>query len=176
VLSESTYQEIAMNVADVMSRDVRVCRAQDSLNEAARMMWEGDCGCVPVVDEQKRVIGVVTDRDVCMCAYIQGGSLASLSVGAAMSHGVHVCRPTDSLAGAASTMQDHQIRRLPVVDDENRIIGVLSVADVARETERQKGNGRRRDLSPESFTQVLATICEPRGNHVAALEHATGNA
>jgi CBS domain-containing protein len=164
-----------MNVTDVMSRDVRVCRAEDTLNEAARMMWDGDFGCLPVVDDQKRVIGVVTDRDICMCAYIQGGCLASLSVGAAMSHGVHACHPTDSLAGAASTMQDHQIRRLPVVDDENRIIGVLSINDVARETERQKGNGRRRDLSPESFTQVMATICEPRGAHVAALEHAAGS-
>src|SRR5262245_43943985 len=98
-----------MNVAEVMSRDVKVCRPENSLNEAARLMWDGDCGWIPVVDEKKHVLGVVTDRDICMCAYIQGGCLANLNVGAAMSHGVHSCQATDTLASAAGTMQEHQI-------------------------------------------------------------------
>ena len=157
-----------MNVAEVMSRDVKVCRPEDSLNEAARMMWDGDFGSIPVVDEKKRVLGVVTDRDICMCAYIQGGCLGSLPVSAAMSHGVHTCQATDTLASAVGAMQEHQVRRLPVVDGDQRIVGVLSINDVARETERQKGNGRRRDLSPEHFTQVMAMICEPRTLHPAA--------
>jgi CBS domain-containing protein len=151
-----------------MSPDVKVCRPEDSLNEAARLMWEHDIGCVPVVNAQGHVVGVVTDRDISMCAYIQGGCLANIPVSAAMSHGVHVCRGTDSLTTAAGLMRNQQVRRLPVVDDAEQIIGIVSINDLVRETEREKSSARRRDLSPEYFTQVMAVICEPRSLHAAS--------
>ena len=61
-----------MKVADSMTRDVRACSVHDSLNAAARVMWENDCGCVPIVDSQGRLVGIVTDRDICMATYTQG--------------------------------------------------------------------------------------------------------
>jgi CBS domain-containing protein len=157
-----------MSVSNVMSPDVKVCRPEDSLNDAARLMWENDFGCVPVVNSEGHVVGVVTDRDICMCAYIQGGSLASIPVSAAMSHGVHFCKATDSLTTAAGLMRNQQVRRLPVVDEDERIIGIVSINDLVRETEREKSSARRRDLSPEYFTQVMAIICEPRSLHAAS--------
>ena len=69
-----------MKVEQVMNRNVKTCRSSDSLDRAAQLMWENDCGCVPIVDDEGRGVGMVTDRDVCMAAYTQGGPLTHLRV------------------------------------------------------------------------------------------------
>ena len=73
-----------MKVEQLMSRDVKTCQATEMLNRAAQLMWENDCGCVPVVDEDGRAVGMITDRDVCMAAYTQGRLLDALPVASAM--------------------------------------------------------------------------------------------
>jgi CBS-domain-containing membrane protein len=67
-----------MNIEQLMTRDVESCHPDDSLDRAAQLMWDNDCGCVPVVDEKQRVHGIITDRDICMSAYTSGQSLKSL--------------------------------------------------------------------------------------------------
>jgi CBS domain-containing protein len=114
-----------------MTEDVFTCTPEASLAEATRIMWERDCGVVPVLDADGRVAGVVTDRDACMAAYTKGRPLAQIPVATVMSTGVHTCRPDDDLGHAEKIMRLKQVRRLPVVDDGDRLVGLLSLNDIA---------------------------------------------
>jgi len=148
-----------MKVEQIMTRDVSTCRPQDSLSVAARMMWDHDCGCVPVV-EGESVVGMITDRDVCMAAYTQGRSLGSIPVASAMSKQLHSCRSDESIMVAERTLRLHRVRRLPVVDADGRLVGILSLNDIAREAAREH-DPIVREVSPEGFTETFAEICEP---------------
>ena len=128
----STSPGLLTSVRTLMSRDVRSCKPGDSLNCAAQLMWEGDCGCVPVVDEDARVLGLITDRDICMASYTQGMPLAELPVEGSMSKQVHGCGPDESVGDALALMTEQRLRRLPVQDATGRLVGMLSLADVAR--------------------------------------------
>jgi len=86
---------VRMKVRDLMAYEVAACRPTDSLNIAAHLMWEYDCGCVPVVDRENVVVGIVTDRDICMGAYTQGRSLHVISVQEVMGRPVISCEPDD---------------------------------------------------------------------------------
>jgi CBS domain-containing protein len=121
-----------MNVEELMTRDVRTCAASDSLNDAARIMWEADCGCVPVVDADGTVVAMITDRDICMAAYTQGRRLMYMTVDSAASKNVVTIGKDESLRRAEELMRTAQVRRLPVIDSEGRIVGLLSLADLAR--------------------------------------------
>lgn len=156
-----------MKVEQLMTRTVRACRASDSLNEAARIMWENDCGCVPVVDEEGHVIGIITDRDICMAAYIRGLPLWALQVDGAMAHDVHTCRPGDTLAAAERMMRAKQLHRLPVVDEAGVLVGLLSLRDLAVEAAREHGR-RRAEVSADEVAETLGAVSQPRGEHALA--------
>ncbi|HZP42445.1 MAG TPA: CBS domain-containing protein [Candidatus Binatia bacterium] len=149
-----------MKVEELMTRRVASCSASDTLNAAARIMWEHDCGCAPVVADG-RVVGMITDRDICMAAYTQDRPLSALPVSQAMSREVHSCRPDDPLAVAERTMRERQIRRLPVIDASGHLVGILSLNDVARafarEGERAAGGARANEVA-----STLAAVCRPR--------------
>lgn len=149
-----------MKIADLMKREVAACVAADSLREAARLMWENDCGCIPVVDADRRVTGMLTDRDICMAAQFSSGSLGSLAVSTAMSKTVLACAPDEAPAAAIETMRRHQVRRLPVVDGGGRLVGILSLNDLAREAARTRGK-KKRDVTPTQIADTLAEIGEP---------------
>jgi CBS domain-containing protein len=150
-----------MNVEDVMTRDVKTCPWHASVNEAARMMWEQDFGVLPIIDGDGTVVGIITDRDVCMAAYTQGRPFAHISVATAMSRSVYGCKRGDSLAEAMTTMQRHQIRRLPVLDATGRIEGILSLSDLTRALFSQPLPSPR-ELSPEHIARTLAALSTPR--------------
>jgi CBS domain-containing protein len=151
-----------MKVEQVMSRNVKTCLPKDTLNRAAELMWENDCGCVPVVDDDGRAVGMITDRDVCMAAYTQGGALDRLRVESAMARELRSCRPTDTILEAEHVMRAAQVRRLPVVDQEGRIIGLLSLNDLAREVTREHGASRTPDVGGEEVAETLGAICALR--------------
>lgn len=121
-----------MKVEDIMVREVRCCAPTDALNHGAQIMWESDCGCVPVVDADGRVIGMLTDRDICMAAYTQGATLSGIGVASAMCREVFSCRPSDDLPVAQELMRRHRVRRLPVTDAEGKLVGIVSLSDIAR--------------------------------------------
>lgn len=120
-----------LRVRTIMTESVRTCTPSDTLNTAAQIMWDQDCGAVPVVSADGRLCGIITDRDICMAAYTKGTPLAAVPISEIMARPVHTCRPEDTLDRAASIMADAQIRRLPVVDEERRPLGIISVADLA---------------------------------------------
>ncbi len=153
-----------MKTEELMTRDVRTCGPDDRLNAAAHIMWDRDCGCVPVVEQADgaaRVVGMLTDRDVCMAAYTQGRPLEDITVRSAMSKEVCACRCTDPLETAVKTLEEHQIRRLPVLDEGGRLMGMLSLADIACEAEREHGRIQR-DVSDDQVAEALEVISRPR--------------
>lgn len=120
-----------MLVRQLMSRHPKACSPEDSLAAAARVLWEQDVGAVPVVSGA-RIVGMITDRDICMAAYIQGRPLHELRVAGAMSKELHVAHPDDSVDDAMRTMRERQVRRLPVVGDDGAVQGLLTIADLTR--------------------------------------------
>jgi CBS domain-containing protein len=149
-----------MRVQEAMSRDVKACRPEDELNRAAQLMWEHDIGFVPVVSETGTVLGVLTDRDLCMAAYTRGLPLNRMRAEDAMSREVEFCASGSDLQVALHLMRETRVRRLPVVDAEGGLVGVLSMNDLARTAERLLRLGER-DLAAD-VAATLAVICEPR--------------
>lgn len=150
-----------MRIEQLMAKQVVRCRPDETLHQAARLMWERDCGFVPVVDGADRIVGVVTDRDACMAAYTRGQPLAEIRVGEVMSTRVRACKPGDDLAVAEEAMCEERVHRLPVVDDADQLLGVISLSDLAREAARETRSKRRR-VSPAEIGKTLARIRQPR--------------
>lgn len=159
-------------VRELMRTDVRTCMPDDALHEAARIMWERDCGVVPVVDRDgsARVVGMITDRDICMALYTSGGRMSELQVGGAMAREVRSCHPDDTVSDAEEIMRRAQVRRLPVVDEEGRLRGILSLADIA-----EAAAGLRETSAPiraDEVAAVLEDVCRPRNELVEREEGA----
>jgi CBS domain-containing protein len=155
-----------MKVENLMNRDVRVCRESDTLNQAAQLMWEYDVGAVPVLNDQNQLVGMLTDRDICIAAYTQGRPLTDLPVSPHMAQQVFSCLPDASLAEAEAVMRAHQIRRLPVIEHDGRLAGIISLNDIARGVDgirRQRNN-----ITTEEVAATLSAICQPRRHLVIA--------
>lgn len=150
-----------MRVSDLMKRDVHCCGADDTLAQAAAVMWDHDCGCVPVVSPERVVIGMLTDRDVCMAALTTGQRLSELRVSRSMARTVKLVRPEESVERAERIMWESQVRRLPVVDGARRLVGIISLNDIARHLEPSIG-GTTNGLSGEAIALTLAAVSEPR--------------
>jgi CBS domain-containing protein len=150
-----------MKVEQIMSREVKTCVPEDTLNRAAQLMWEHDVGCVPVVSHGT-VVGVITDRDICMAAYTQGRRLDEVSVASVMSSQVQSCTPGDTLETASAVMKRHQLRRLPVVKTKGELVGVVSISDLTRGAEAEP-NQRVREQYLHQVESTLAAVTRPRG-------------
>jgi CBS domain-containing protein len=146
----------SMKIIQMMTRDVRTCHPSDTLEQAARLMWEHDIGSVVVIDDAKQVIGVVTDRDACMAAYLRGVPLFALSVAVAMSKHVVTCHAEEPALGVARLMAKHKVHRIPVVDDAQRLVGIVSLNDLAI------AMTRLRDIPAADVAATLAAISEHR--------------
>jgi CBS domain-containing protein len=146
-----------MTIKDLMSRDVHTVRLGDHLDAAARVLWDRDCGAVPVVDGNGAVVGMITDRDICMAALTQGRPLGEIPVTVAMARTVRTARPDQDVAAALAAMTAQQVRRLPVVDARGVCIGMVSTADLVRHAAAQP-----KTLAPEGLVRALAAIAAPR--------------
>jgi CBS domain-containing protein len=151
-----------MQVKDLMTSSPSVCTLDDTTNEAARIMWERDCGAVPVVDRHGHVAGMITDRDICMAAYFQGEPLSQIRVTDVMSRELRVCRAEDDVAAAERVMRENQVRRLPVVKDGTMLVGILSLSDLAQGVPRD--NGSRQPANAQELLQVVSAVSSPRAN------------
>jgi CBS domain-containing protein len=151
-----------MRVVNLMTSNVASVRADNSLSTAARLMWESDCGAIPVLDSQDdRVVGIITDRDICMATWSKGQAPGNLTVANAMSKELVTCSPQDSVGTAESLMQTHKIRRVPVVDAERRLLGIIALADIARSAG-ATGAASDPDLSLEKLAATVAAISRER--------------
>ncbi|HXX93429.1 MAG TPA: CBS domain-containing protein [Planctomycetota bacterium] len=128
-----------MRVQDICTRQVQSCVPGTNLAEAAKILWECDCGIVPVIDDQRKLVGVITDRDICMAVATRHKLASELRVGEVMSRDVRFCQPEDEVLDALHTMREAQIRRLPVVDGHRTLVGILSVSDAVLASRAAKG-------------------------------------
>lgn len=140
-----------MQVADVMTRNVRIARPDQSIREAAELMSECDCGALPV-GEGDRLVGMVTDRDIVTRA-VAFGMGCDTRVGEVMSESVKYCFEDESLEQVGRNMADVQLRRLPVLDRDKRLVGILALGDLAC--------AQGRDAA-----HALSGISEQPGDHV----------
>lgn len=152
-----------MRIEELMTAPAHWCSPEDSLDRAAQLMWEHDCGALPVCESGNgpvQTVGVITDRDICMCSLFQGKPLSQMRVAEAMNPHVHVCRTSDSVSEAEEIMGKARVRRLPVLDEQGSLAGMISLADLAREA--MRGQSRpQRELTEMQVNDTLAAICTP---------------
>ena len=123
-----------MTVKELMTPDPVCCTPQSSLRDVARLMSTHDCGEIPVVDDEKsrRLVGVVTDRDIVLRAVAEGRNPADTPIASCMTEDVVTATPEMSVDECRKLMEEHQIRRVPVVDRAGACCGIVSQADVAQ--------------------------------------------
>ncbi len=119
-----------MKVYEVMTIDVGYCRPEETLTRAAQIMWEKDCGIVPVLTPDKRVLGVITDRDIAIAAATRNRRTASIKAGEMNFGAVRSCAPEDDVKDALKRMRKYKIRRLCVIGQDKDLHGIVSLADI----------------------------------------------
>ena len=137
-----------MIVSDAMTAQVVTAKPTDTIKKVANIMKEIDTGVVPVSDNGK-VVGMITDRDIVLRIVAEGGDLNG-PVTAAMSEDVQTCREDDNLADAAALMGKHQLRRLPVLSDAGRLVGILSLGDIAQDYGAKKVGQTLEEISADT--------------------------
>lgn len=144
-----------MKISSLIQRSVTSCTTHDSLERAAQLMWDHDIGCLPVIDEQGHIAGMITDRDACMAAYTQGQLLRAIPVVNVMARQVFSCKESDEVGAVEKMMSQHQIRRMPVIDDRGHPTGFVSLNDIARASSAGQ-------LPPSEVASTLAAVTAPR--------------
>ncbi len=135
------------------------CFEHDNLDQPAQLMQEFDCGLIPVVDAYWALVGLISDRDVCMAAHTGGQSLASMRVDSVMSRTVHSVTSDTSLQAICTLMSTQRIRRVPVLQD-GQLVGIVAVSDIARWLE---AHGHAEGPGGSELVRTLAAISTPRG-------------
>ena len=153
-----------MKVSELMTPEVFTCTDRSMLAEAVKLMWEHDIGLVPVVSADKgELVGVVTDRDACVCAFFQGKPLWEIPVASAVSTRTVTCRPDVEVDEAEEIMSEFQVHRLPVVDAAGKLVGVISLNDLAR-----RAAGEADEEFEEEVALTLGAISHPRDSTAQA--------
>jgi CBS domain-containing protein len=150
----------AMKVQDVMTESVRTCSSEESLAEAAAIMWSADCGVLPVLTDGK-VVGVITDRDIAIALGTRDKRAADIPIKDVMTEKVFFATPEEDIHAALKTMRKERIRRLPVLNNNGLIEGIVSMNDIALHAEKFDGH-RTTELSYEDAMNTLKAICEHR--------------
>jgi CBS domain-containing protein len=151
-----TAEDSAMTVNEIMTKDVVTCAPDTDAQTAAELMWQHDCGFLPVVESHGVVTGVITDRDICRAATTRRRAMNHVAVREAMSQPVFACLPDENVKTALVTMGKHQVRRLPVLDKTGHLRGVLSLNDVALAAPRRGGP------TSDDIRAALRAICAHR--------------
>jgi signal-transduction protein with cAMP-binding, CBS, and nucleotidyltransferase domain len=141
---------------EIMTRSVIAVQPDDTVQRAAQLMTDSNCGALPVVDNSNRLIGIVTDRDLTVRSTSLGIDPRQAQIEECMTHGSFACHATDTLKDCMLHMSRHQIRRLPIINDHTQVIGILSQADLARYIGAYPERGMR-----NAMADVLSAVSEP---------------
>jgi CBS domain-containing protein len=143
-----------MRVRDIMTIDLVSCRKETDIGTAARLMFEGRFGTLPVVDDQGTVAGIITDRDIAMAAATRQRNASHIAVHEAMSQHVRTCFADDELSAALKQMEEGRVRRLPVLGATGQLAGIVSLDDVVR-----RALDRPCGVSSAQFVNTVTAIC-----------------
>lgn len=148
-----------MNVTDVMQRSVKLCGLNTTLENAGLLMWEADCGALPVVDDSGRAVGIITDRDIAMTAALNHKPLWEMHAGELVGRRpLYTCYLDDDVKQAIKTMWAQRVRRLPVTDREGELVGILSMDDIVASAERGTRGRVTPDLSYDDAMNALKAV------------------
>ena len=145
-----------MKIKDVMTPEPKTCTRDANLAVAAALMLDGDCGILPVVDEQARLVGVVTDRDMYIALATRNARASDLTVGEVARTPVFTCGPDDDVHGALATMKQHRVRRLPVEGFGGTVAGIVSMNDILLAA------GPRKAVRNDEVVDTFQAICAHR--------------
>ncbi|UNK18661.1 CBS domain-containing protein [Paenibacillus sp. N3/727] len=120
-----------MQIIEVMTRQVQTCLTSDPVEKAAKIMEQGNVGAVPIVDQAGRLTGIMTDRDIVLRGVAKNKDLRMTTCEELMTGEVKCCEPHTEIHEAANMLAQHQIRRLPVVDNQGRLVGICAIGDLA---------------------------------------------
>jgi CBS domain-containing protein len=150
-----------MIVKEVMSDKVTTCRPDTTLEAAAILMWDGDCGTVAIVDDESKVTGIITDRDICMAVALQHKPASEIQVQEVMSRHLFTCQPENDIMNALKIMSFQKVRRLPVTNDSGQVEGIISIEDLIARAERGRRGIQTPELSYDDTMTTLKAICRP---------------
>lgn len=139
---------------EVMTKDLVYCLPNDSVVKAAELMKSENIGSIPVIEnrQSQKLVGIVTDRDLALSIVAGALDAKSTTVESVMTHQVVTCHAEDDLQKALDAMAEHQLRRIPVVDNDNKIVGIIAQADVATRADQ-----------PEKTAEVVKEISQANG-------------
>ena len=148
-----------MKVKDVMMMTPYACHLETNLGAATELMWRGNCGFLPVIDSTGRIKGVVTDRDICIALGTRAVPCGEVRVDEVMRKDMFTCVPEDDVHDALQVMRDGNVRRMPVVNSDMKLVGVLSLHDVLLRAE-PSHPGREPELSCDEVVRTYRAIMQ----------------
>jgi CBS domain-containing protein len=162
-----------MNVQALMVSDVKSVGTEASVADVVVIMEANDCGAVPIVDAEKRVVGMITDRDICLALGPRRLPAARIAVTDVMSRTVYACSPDENVQDALETMKNKRVRRLPVLDGDARLVGILSIDDVVLHAASRKAEKveEEAELGYGRTVDTLKAICERPGGGRELIAH-----
>jgi CBS domain-containing protein len=144
-----------------MTREVKFCGSDTNLAAATEIMWRNDCGTLPVLDLDGKLMGVITDRDICIALGTRNWSARDLAVRDVAAKPVFTCGPEDDVHEGLKVMRQHKVRRVPAVNEEGKLVGILCLNDIALRAER--GNHKKNaGISYDDVVNTMKAICEHR--------------
>jgi CBS domain-containing protein len=147
-----------MTVRKAMTKKVAYCHPETNLAAVTALIWENNCGAVPVVNEQGKLAGIITDRDICVALGTRNVRASELKAGQVASQHVHTCAPDDDLHTAFRTMSREKLRRLPVVSNDGTLQGILCFSDIVLNAQHCDGTSWPA-ISFEDVVNTYRAIC-----------------
>lgn len=145
-----------MKVRDIMATTPASCYMDTNLGTAVEILWNRNCGILPVLNGEQRVVGVITDRDICVALATKNRLAGEITVGEVASGNVFACTPDDDIHTALTTMAQGKVRRLPVIGAEGTLKGLLSMDDIVLHSGTGKG-----EVPYHEVVAILRTIYQP---------------
>lgn len=162
-----------MTIRDVMTTQITTCQPETNLAAASALMWDNDCGALPVLTETGELVGTLTDRDICIALGTRNVRAAELMVRDVVESDPLICTSTDDIRSALQIMREARIRRLPVVNEGGVLEGMVSIDDIVLSL--QRGDGSKVDTARayRDATAALQAICARAGdNRISSHRHA----
>lgn len=150
-----------MKVQDIMTSDAQCCGPNTNLAAAAKMMWDSDCGALPVLNVQGQVMGMITDRDICMAAATKNKPASDITVWETASGKFYTCHMSDDVHTALDIMKREKVRRLPVVDEDGVLQGIVAMNDFVLLAGEAKG-AKAPAVSYEDVVRTMKAISAHR--------------
>ena len=144
-----------MKISECMCKDICYVLPDCKVYDAARIMCENHIGCIPICNDKKNCVGIITDRDILLRTVACNKDTKTTPVSDIMTTNVYTCKSEDNIAEVENKMAQNQIRRIPVVDNQEKVIGIVTMGDLARNS---------REIGQQNVSTTIENICNCKGS------------